>query len=770
MILNRNISLAILFMVSMLIVSKTSAQRKKNKTTLAQKETIVITENQASLYRIVLPAFATENEKKSAEVLQDYLLQISGAALPILHARKDTSQYEILLGQNDRLGKISASIDFHALGDDGFVIKTEGTRLIIAGGRGKGTLYGVYTFLEKYLDCRMYSATVKQIPSRDKIELEKIDDTQIPVTKFRYTHYRGTWHSEYTNWHKLSHDENGNRTGWGSWAHTFNSLVPPRTYYDEHPEYYSEVRGKRIPTQLCLTHPDVLQIATRNLRRRIAANPEAKYWSVSQNDNRDYCTCANCKAIDEREGSPSGSMINFVNQIADEFPDKIISTLAYEYSRHAPRSIKPRDNVNIMLCSIEINRDKPIDEDSTSTDFATDVIEWGKIANDIIVWDYIIQFNHLVSPFPNLHVLQPNLQFFAKNGVSAMFAQGNREVGGEFAELRSYLISKLLWNPFENVDSLMNDFLRGFYGAAAPVIRTYIDEMTEALLLSGKPLRIFGSPMDAEKSYLTPERLARYNSLFEEAEARVKDHPEILERVRIARLPLRYAMMEQSKKHFVGKHGVFQQVDGMWKARADIRAMIDPFTDLLIRQGVTQLKEWSTSPEEYRSAMYRLLAQGMNEHLAFGKPVTFISPEPSRLPANAAWILTNGIRASHDYDYNWLAFWGQDLEVIIDLEEVKEVRRIESAYYQFALWLRILPKNVEYFLSDDGQRFTSVGVVENTLPIDQYGALQRDFILEFEPRKARYIKVKATSIGDTPAWHPGGGRTPNILIDEIVVE
>ena len=120
------------------------------------------------------------------------------------------------------------------------------------------------------------------------------------------------------------------------------------------------VKGKRIPTQLCLTNPDVLKIAIRSLRKMVAHNPEAKYWSVSQNDNRDYCTCVQCKAIDDREGSPSGSIISFVNQVADQFPDKMISTLAYEYGRRAPKTLIPRDNVNIMLCSIEINRDKPI--------------------------------------------------------------------------------------------------------------------------------------------------------------------------------------------------------------------------------------------------------------------------------------------------------------------------------------------------------------------------------------------------------------------------
>jgi len=399
-----------------------------------------------------------------------------------------------------------------------------------------------------------------------------------------------------------------------------------------------------------------------------------------------------------------------------------------------------------------------------------DVEDWGKIATDIIVWDYVIQFNNLISPFPNLHVLQPNLQFFAKHHVNAMFEQGNREVGGEFASLRGYLLSKLMWNPDEDIDVLMNDFLAGYYGAASKPIRQYIDEMREALLASGKPLRIFGTPNEAAYSYLTPAYIERYEQLFDKAEKLVADSTELLERVKIARRPLVFAILEQAKKTYYGEQGVFAKEDGQWQARPKIRAMIDPFVDLCVREGVTQVKEWSTSPNEYRAAMYRMFSQGMNEHLAYGKKVTFISPLPEILKEGQDKMLTDGIRGSHDYDYNWLGFPGQNLEVVIDLEAVKKVKLIESAYYQYGFWLRLFPKKVEYFTSVDGVKFDLAATVENTLPIDQYGGQQRDFIGSFAPRDARYVKVIAHTIGNTPGWHPGAGRPAVMLVDEIVVE
>ncbi len=756
--------LLLTFMLSATFSPAFSQKRNKKQEKLPEKTSIVLASDRASKYSIVIPTHASPNEQKAATVLQDHLLQITGAALPIVPANKVRQPYEIVIGQNERLDQLGVRVNYASLGEDGFMIKTDSMRLIIAGG-ANGTLHGTFSFLEKYAGCRMYDSKVKIIPQKNTFSLPVINETQVPAIGFRNTHYRDTWDSAYSEWHKLNA-----RSEWGMWVHTFNALVPPEMYYEAHPEYFAMVKGKRIPTQLCLANPEVLELTIQNLRKKIAQNPQAKYWSVSQNDNRDYCTCDQCRAIDEQEGSPSGSIIRFVNQVADQFPDKMISTLAYEYGRHAPKTLKPRDNVNIMLCSIEAYRDKALTDDTASATFVQDVKDWGRISKDIIVWDYVIQFNHLVSPFPNLHVLQPNLQFFAKNGVNAMFEQGNSEVGGEFSALRAYMISKLMWDPYQNADSLMNDFLFGYYGAAGKPIRQYIDDMRAALLKAGKPLRIFGTPNDAADTYLTPGLLKHYNKLFDEAESLVRDSSIIFERVRIARMPLMYATLEQARKNFTGENGLLVKVNGKWEPRMEIYNMVDDFIDLCHRQGVTQLKEWATPPDEYRASMYRVFAQGMNEHLAFGKPVTLISPDTSALKPEQLQMLTDGKRAGHDLGINWVGVSGKNLEVVIDLGETKKVRKIGSGYYQLAFWLLILPTEVEYFVSDDGKKFERVAQVKNTLPIDQYKGYIREFNATFDAKDARYIKVIAHTLGNTPGWHPGAGRPARIQIDEIVVE
>ena len=154
--------------------------------------------------------------------------------------------------------------------------------------------------------------------------------------------------------------------------------------------------------QLCLSNPEVLEELCKNLETKMKENPDKKIWSVSQNDNESSCQCENCRRLDSIYGGVSGTMIWFVNQVAERFPDKVISTLAYQQTRHAPKNIKPAENVNIMLCSIECPRHRPISADSSEHSFQRDLADWTALTHNIFLWDYVVQFRNYMDPFPNL--------------------------------------------------------------------------------------------------------------------------------------------------------------------------------------------------------------------------------------------------------------------------------------------------------------------------------------------------------------------------------
>lgn len=497
------------------------------------------------------------------------------------------------------------------IADDGFLILFDEKNLKIIGGSGKGVLYGVYSFFEKYLGYRCFSPTVFTYPSLQKITLSAdLYDYQAPLNSYRNVYYHAAEDSFYRDWHKLDHM----KPDWGLWVHTFSTLVSATDHFSAHPEYFALVDGQRIgiqhdpnlEAQLCLSNRTVFELLVKKLGEFINKNPKAKYWSVSQNDtypSKGYqCECDKCQEIDEATGSPSGSIISFVNKVAEKYPDHIISTLAYRYSRKAPKGIVPAKNVNIMFCSIECDRQVQIKSDSLAVSFREDFEDWSSMTDNIMMWDYVVQFSDLYAPFPNLHVLKSNIQYFVDNEVHVHFQQGNISKGGEFSELKPYLISKLLWDHDIDEDAVIDDFLKGYYAEAAPYVREYIDLMKEELVSSNLKLSIYGSPIDHKDGFLREEAIVQYEKLFNKAEQKVAHNVEVLDRVKIVRMSLNYALFEIAKARAKNDgDGFLRSKDKVWGIRS-LTGRLEEFYALCNKYNLSTLKENAITPHAYYNA------------------------------------------------------------------------------------------------------------------------------------------------------------------------
>jgi hypothetical protein len=738
----------------------------------SQPKTFSIVSDGESDYSIVISRTASHRDSLAATEFQKYIELISGVRIQILNDSSPNSQFEIVIGKNER----SKNIDVSDLRYDGYKIKTVGHKIYFLGTGTKGVLNAIYTFLEKYLDCRMYSYDKPLIPERKTIELPSIDLTDNPVFEYRDISYSQSRQDKYCHWHKLT--DSGDRKAWGMFVHTFQTLLPPQKYFADHPEYFALRGNIRVPEEPCLSNPEVLKIMTDELRKRIRKNPSAKYWSVSQNDNFSYCQCPDCSKIDKYEESPAGSVIHFVNKIAKGFPDKIISTLAYQYSRKAPKHVIPEKNVNIMLCTIECYRTKPLADDTSNTGFLEDLKNWSRLTNNILIWDYVVQFSNLISPFPNFQVLQPNIQLFAKYGVKMMFQQGaggNRAT--EFGELRTYLIAKLLWNPNINFDSTLNDFLNGYYGKAGIYIREYIDLMQKELLKSGARLWIYSNPVEEMTSFLTPDLLDKYNGIFDNAELALTTDPLFLERVRIAGLPLIYAMLEQAKIIREGEKGLFiKKSETEYEINPRIDSLLKYFWAPIAKTNNVFVNEKSLSAEKFIDRYKTMLSKSMYNPLGLGKPVQFITKPNWKYPANGEKSLTDGFRGDEDYLYNWVGYEGNDMEVIVDLQKTSTIKKVSVDFLQNVFSWIFLPEEMEVSISDDGKDFKVESVVKNTTPPTKEELASpiytfiKNFSCQFTQVKARYIKVKAINMKICPRWHPGYPDKAWIFTDEIVIE
>ena len=685
----------------------------------------------------------------AVKMLQEFAGRITGAHIPLVVSNAKPKKGDIVIRRTDN----------PAIAEDGFRIDSRPGWVTIESTRGKGSLYGVISLLERYAGCNYWSERDYTAPQAADLTIPAVDFIDNPAFRYRQSqNYALATDPDYRAWMRL--EEPSEEFANTYWVHTFDKLLPAAVYGESHPEYYAWYDGKRHPgkaSQWCLTNDEVFEIVAARIDSIFKANPDRTMISVSQNDgNYTNCRCPSCKAIDDYEGALSGSVIHFLNRLADRFPDKQFSTLAYLYTMHPPKHVKPRPNVNIMLCDIDCYREVPLPDNASGRDFLKALEGWSKISDNIFVWDYGINFDGTTTPFPNFHIIQPNIRTFRDNNVKMHFSQIAGFRGGDMSELRTWLISKLMGNPDADVDSLTNTFLNGYYGAAAPYIGKYLTLMEGALLGSRIPLWIYDSPVTHKDGMLNTMMRRSYNDLFDRAEQAVAADSALLARVQRSRLPLQYSELEIARSE-----------TPMDVPR--IEAMLDTFDTRARRFGLATLNERNNTPAEY-CRLYRERYLPRNEHnLAAGAAITFSKPLPAPYDRLGAPSLTDGLFGGTTYKDAWIGWEGTDVDLTVDLGKPTEIHSIDTDFLQqLGSWI-LQPKAVTYAISNDGINWTTLprhDLAEDRHPKVKFVSVKETFD---KPATARYIRISVDATKQCPHWHYGTGNPCWFFLDEITV-
>lgn len=708
---------------------------------------LVLSANGTALATIVLPDQPAAAEQKAARELQAYLKKIGAVDLPIDVAR--AKGINIYVGKSKDPGLPEPAVAY----------AVNGREVYLTGGSAEACLHAVYVFLEREFGCRFYSPDVELIPRQANLTIPNdLAYRYVPPITTRTVHSRLFYdHPDFAAKLRVTDEAFPNYVPEAR-VHTFHRFLPADQFYSSHPEYYALRNGTRLPTQLCLTNEAVFDIVKDSVAAQLARHPSATVISVSQDDNSQYCQCDRCEEIHRAEDSPAGSMIYFVNRIADQFPDKQISTLAYQYTRKAPRNIRPRSNVLITLCSIECDRSAPIDE--KCRDFTDDLEAWSAISDNIRIWDYTTQFTNFLAPFPNLHTLQPNIDLFARNDARWIFEQHSHHPS-ELFELRSYLTARLLWQPDADVPAIIDDFLTGYYQAAAPFVKSYIETVHAELQRdSSFFLFLYGDPSQGFESFLSDSLLTFYDGLYDEAERALAGQEELVNRLNAARLSVDYAILEYARRNLREA-----------AASPELRKRLARFEATTAQADIRLMNEMRYTVSDYIEGYRKTLERAQNRNLAYGKKVT-LQTDPKKYAGEDPQTLTDGAFGGGNFYANWLGFEGNDLEAIIDLGAPTTIRRVSSAFLQVTNHIVFFPTAVEYLYSIDGQNYQSLGVVPNQRPLEKDSKINdiQYFAREFPAVEARYIKVVGRNSWVAPVWHNAAGLPAWIFVDEVMVE
>jgi len=501
---------------------------------------------------LVQQAGAIEPEKAAIRELADTLRQITGAEFKAVSDPQEVSERAIIVGPGAMAAGYFPDANLASMGGEELVMRVKGEKLLLAGGRPRGTLYAVSRFLQEQCGVRWWTPWATTLPAKRTLQVAELNVREKPAFEYRapfwYSGFESIWkvhNCVNDSFSEISKDLGGCIKYKGH-AHTFYPLVPPEKYFTEHPEWYSLIKGKRTSqhAQLCLTNPKLRDFAVSRVKEWLRESPDAEIISVTQNDWAGWCECPECKAVDDAEGSHSGTMVAFVNYIAEkiesELPNVAVDTFAYQYTRKPPKTIRPRKNVIVRLCSIECNFREPLDHSSNAA-FMADIEGWSKICSRLYIWDYTTDFSGYIHPHPNWFTLGPNVRLFQRYGVKGIFEQGAYQgYGAEMAELRAWVLAQLLWNPEQDDKALIKEFLEGYNGtAAATPIYNYLQLMHEAS--KGVSLRCFLSKEN--QPYLNFSKLSKAERYWQQAEEAVREDSERLLRVRMGHLPVRCAFL-----------------------------------------------------------------------------------------------------------------------------------------------------------------------------------------------------------------------------------
>ncbi|HOF89824.1 MAG TPA: DUF4838 domain-containing protein, partial [Armatimonadota bacterium] len=543
----------------------------------------------------------------AANELQSYLQQITGATLPIV---SDSNTFKpgqplVLVGESALTKDVTLRYPRGVTKDfleEGYGIATRGNVLVLAGndeGPYHGTEYAVVDLLYR-LGARWYMPTAygEYLPVLSNINLTDLNVTETP--DFRQ---RGWWQNataemqaadaEYKLHNRAQCDPPIAVAGDG----TLRNWMPPAELMQTKPEYFAKTAaGGHDPNMINLTHPDTPGLVAEKMKVEIkkqldqgAIIPQVSiapddgapidYTPETMQQNSGFTELAGRLNV-PTEVSISEEWFRFVNKVAEavvkDYPNALILTNGYSNRNIPPEGVALHPNVSIMYAAIWADAIHALNNPrSWQTNIKADIMQrWCQLCPRTYIYDYDMQMLvTAVTPVPGVRKVAAGMPLMKQMGLAGFWSEA-RTTYIEEGIATKYLRTRMMWDANLNVETVLDDYYRRWYGTAAKSMRTFWDALETAM----ETTNLLGHEDRVLPFVYTPALLATLEKCAAEAE-RLPNSARAQEHIKVDRYILEHLRlyMAMHAAEFNGDYAQAAQcADGMWAMREKLAA-ISPF-------------------------------------------------------------------------------------------------------------------------------------------------------------------------------------------------
>jgi len=493
----------------------------------------------------------------AAHDLAEYLGKICGGAAPSLsHDARPATGPVLVVGKDNAIAeKLCPDVEFSKLGEDGFVIRSVGPNIVIAGNTPGGTMYGVNWFLDHKLGVKWLTPDYTHVPAAKTIEVASLDEKQIPRFAFRQILSNEGDTKPFGARNLL----NGNSHGafgilspveidhWDpSWQHpglvaSFYDLVPDRP-------------GLRAGGQVAMMNPEVRKVMAEGIIKRLKAVPNyGNYWFGLMDNDWGWDIDPESAAFAKKHGGVASAAktdmaIDVLKRVREVLPDAKIAFNAYHWGFTPPTGMTIPDGLLVYPMTIHLDYSTPLNR-GRNEKLGKDIEGWNAIAKDILLWDHVTNFNGYIQPTPNIFPICETIRWLATlPNIHGYFAEGSWNTkSAEFAALRAWIMARMLWDPDTDYKAAIAEYCDAYFGPAGKIVMQYIDLMHEASVKSRAEI---WEKTNVDSAMFTLDFVTKADALFDKAEAAVAGgDPDFLKHVRQARAAVDYVILLRRKDY-----------------------------------------------------------------------------------------------------------------------------------------------------------------------------------------------------------------------------